>query len=290
MQITELKELLSRFHIRPDKKLGQNFLLSEKALDEIIQSADLDPSDRVLEIGPGLGVLTRKLADHAGVVLAVEKDKKIYFVLKKLFKNKKNVRLINQDALWLDLSALVRGMTPEVFHGMKFKYKLVANIPYYITGKLLQNFLTTEQKPSLMVLLLQKEVAERITARPGDMSILGISVQFYGDAEIVSYVPRQEFYPVPAVDSAILKINLLASPRLALDEKKFFHLVKIGFSNKRKQLHNNLSAGLVSLPLTMNRDFKEILGDLTLNPLCRAEDLSIEDWGKLYHKLNMGNL
>ena len=296
MQLSELKSLLSRFHIRPDKRLGQNFLLSEEVLDKIVAAAELKLDDTVLEIGPGLGVLTRKLGEKAGLVLAVEKDRKLGAALRKLLKNKKNIKIISDDALFLDLTAY--NLTVN-------SYKIVANIPYYITGKLLQNFLTTEIKPSLMVLLLQKEVAERIVAKPGDMSLLAVSVQFYADAEIVARVSKENFYPVPDVDSAIVRLRILEKPRLDLDQHSFFHLVKIGFSNKRKQLQNNLlnlptsfsqfreaslnefqgSKSNKSKFLETHRNYKELLQSLNINPLARAQDLSLRDWEKLYHKL-----
>ena len=289
MTIDELKSLLSRFHIKPSHKLGQNFLLSDKALEEIVNAAELKSTDTVLEIGPGLGVLTAKLGQGAGLVLAVEKDYKLVNALRKLFKGKKNIKIMQGDALFLDTHELRMGFentNPSHSHVRKdshfVSYKVVANIPYYITGKLLQNFLTSEFKPSLIVLLLQKEVAERMVALPGEMSILSVSVQFYAAAEIVSIVPRKDFYPSPEVDSAIIKLKILEKPKIDAEEKKFFRLVKIGFAGKRKQLHNNLSAGLGA-----GEDYKKILESIGLNPLCRAQDLSLEDWGKLYRQLNV---
>ena len=313
--------MLSRFRIRPDKKLGQNFLLSDDVLDEIIAASELKKSDTVLEIGPGLGVLTHRLAREAGTVIAVEKDKNIYAVLRKMFKGEKNVKIVNEDALFFNLGTGSRlgGRDDKEGGGDKREgYKLIANIPYYITGKLLQNFLSPSYslphegelegvisknitspnpssrgggfiRPALIVLLVQKEVAQRITAGPGDMSILAVSVQYFADAEIVSLVPRQNFYPVPEVDSAVIKIKVLPKPRITVDEKKFFHLVKIGFANKRKQLHNNLMNGFPSLDgRGQGRvDYKELLESIGLNPLCRAQDLSLEDWERLYKKLDL---
>ena len=270
MEIDQLKSLLKRFHIRPNKDLGQNFLLNEDVLDEIVEAADLSKTDSILEIGPGLGFLTVRLAERAGKVIAVEKDRKLARVLNKIFKKNKNIKIINDDVLYLtaDSSQLTAG------------YKVVANIPYYLTGKIIQNFLTARYKPNLMVLLLQKEVAKRITALPGQMSILSVSVQLYADPEIISHVGKENFYPVPEVDSATVRLKILSKPRLAVDEKEFFRLVKIGFSNKRKQLQNNLAAGLGKTV-----DYKELLVDLQLNPLTRAQDLSLVEWGRLYDKL-----
>ena len=316
MTIQELKTLLARFHIKPSHKLGQNFLLSEKALDEIVNAAELDSRDTVLEIGPGLGVLTRRLGERAGLVLAVEKDYKLVNALRKLFKSKKNIKITQGDALFIDplrITNNYESTNPDSYiskdsYFVGNSYKLIANIPYYITGKLLQNFLSKgtpptpslakegelplfvkerageSSRPSLMVLLLQKEVAERITARPGQMSILSVSVQFYAQPEIVSQVSRTEFYPAPEVDSAVVKITPFPYPPHGwegIDEKKFFRLVKIGFAGKRKQLHNNLASGLGA-----ERDYKKILESLGLNPLARAQDLSMEHWQKLYKILS----
>ena len=267
MTINQLKSTLSRFHIRPNKLLGQNFLLSEEALDKIVEAGELDSNDLVLEIGPGLGVLTIRLAERAGKVLAVEKDKKIYQALRKILKRYKNIKLINKDALFFD---------PTAYNLQHTTYKLIANIPYYLTGKIIQNFLTMENKPSLMVLLLQKEVALRLTARPGEMSLLSVSAQFYSDLEIISTVGKENFYPVPAVDSAIVKLKVLPKSLFGVDEKKFFQLIKIGFSGRRKQLHNNLTSGLGA------GNYKKILSETGLNPLIRAQDLSLEQWNKLY--------
>ena len=340
MKVDDLKSFLSRYHIRPDKRLGQNFLLSDEVLDEITAAADLTLQDTVLEIGPGLGFLTRRIAELSGEVVAVEKDRKLCRALHKIFKNRKNVRIICGDALHLT-EELTNVRTKEQdrkfigssVHPFSGSYKVVANIPYYLTGKILQLFLggnlkvsaTTSQKnvaeafrpPSLMVLLLQKEVAQRIVAKPGDMSILSVSVQFYADPEIIAIVPKENFYPKPEVDSAIVRITPLSSPlakggkrgvRFDVDEGKFFQLVKIGFSNKRKQLQNNLVAlpplsfsGLTResssrlartglwIPDRVGNDrktdYKTLLSSLGLNPLCRAQDLSLQDWKKLYDKI-----
>jgi len=269
----------------------------------------LKPTDTVLEIGPGLGFLTKRLADRAGEVLAVEKDRMLVRVLKKIFKNKKNIKIIYGDVLRL-LPELVSLAESRRVEGLPFDssadgrihsgskrhdFKVVANIPYYLTGKILQDFLSAEQKPALMVLLLQKEVAERVVAKPGDMSMLAVSVQFYSDPEIIDIVPKDNFYPIPEVDSAIVRMRVLARPRFDVNEKKFFQLVKIGFANKRKQLHNNLQAmAIILLPspgegrVAVGQErlnYKDILSSLGLNPLCRAQDLSLSDWEGLYRRL-----
>ncbi len=360
MEVNELKSLLSRFGIRPNKLLGQNFLLSDEVLEQIVEAADLSERDTVLEIGPGLGFLTRKLAEKAGLVLAVEKDRKLCRALRKIFKNRKNihpvksvsgrpplagfnrVKVINDDALFFDFSVILSlpkgdeesrsfAYAQDDTIRNRVSYKVVANIPYYLTGKILQKFLSSHnsssppltlrggapslriregrgelRKPSLIVLLLQKEVAERIVAKPGEMSILAVSVQFYADPEIIAYVPKENFYPMPEVDSAIVRLRVLDKPRVDVDEKKFFQLVKIGFSNKRKQLKNNLQvlprmsfSGLTResrietekswIPDQVGNDrsidYKKLLASLDINPLARAQDLSLEEWKRLYDRI-----
>lgn len=302
MDIDELKSLLSRFHIRPNKRLGQNFLLSENVLDQIVEAAELKKEDRVLEIGPGLGFLTKRLADSAGEVITIEKDRKLCQVLREILKRYKNVEIIHGDALHnANLANRYANITNSSYDSHTCShysnYKLVANIPYYLTGKILQNFLASEYQPQLMVLLLQKEVALRIIAKPGKMSLLSVSVQFYSEPEIISYVGRENFYPPPEVDSAIVKLKVLGKPRFAsslnpspragegrergIDEKEFFRLVKIGFRSKRKQLQNNLSA------VFGRNNYKKILQELRINPLARAQDLSLEEWRRLYEKLRV---
>ncbi|OGE74501.1 MAG: hypothetical protein A3K06_00085 [Candidatus Doudnabacteria bacterium RIFCSPHIGHO2_01_52_17] len=313
-------------------------MVSEQVLDEIIAASELRKTDQVLEIGAGLGVLTRALAEQAGEVIAVEKDRQLARALRQMFRNNRNVKIIQDDALFFD---------PADYNLQPTTYKLVANLPYYITGAILEKFLATPPslspshlsalssrpkgqgrekeggeihpptkgengssfndfpphavgeerwggRPSLMVLLLQKEVAERIVAKPGDMSILSVSVQLYSDPEIISYVGKENFYPTPEVDSAIVRLRVLPEARFQTDEQKFFGLVKIGFSNKRKQLHNNLQA--LPPPFLPHKwggteggaDYKKILQDLGLNPLARAQDLSLQDWYRLYQRLNNG--
>lgn len=270
MDINQLKSLLGRYHIHLNKLMGQNFLLSEKVLDEIVASSELTGEDTVLEIGPGLGSLTAKLAAKAGKVVAIEKDRSLVRALKKFFKNAENVKIIQGDALDLKSAEI------QMPNG---KFKVVANIPYYLTGKIIRDFLTASNKPALMVLLLQEEVALRVTAAPGSMSLLTLNAQFYSVPEIIAKVDRENFYPIPEVDSAVVRFRVLASPFLKVDEKKFFQLAKIGFSNRRKQLHNNLAGGFGP------RDFKKVLEEIGLNPLSRAQDLSLQDWGRLYDSL-----
>lgn len=249
----EILSTFKKYNIRPSKKLAQNFLTDKNILEKIVEAADLNINDIVLEIGPGLGVLTNELSKRCKKIIAVEKDEKMLEVLKD--RNYPNIELINKDILKTTIQL------PE-------KYKLIANLPYYITSPIIRMFLEKDQ-PELMVLMIQKEVAQRICAK-NKLSVLSVSVQFYADAKIIKYVSRNCFYPVPKVDSAIIKIIPKQIPNI--DVKKFFQLVKMGFSSKRKKLKNNLK-GIIK---------KEIDFDLNL----RAEDLSINDWIRLFNILD----
>src|SRR4030066_1853371 len=226
--------------MKPKKNLGQNFLRDEKILEKIISAADLQPDDFVIEIGPGEGVLTEELAKHAKKVIAVEIDDNLVKVLRNKLRNKKNIEIINADILKIDLRQLI-----SKFQIPNFSYKLVANLPYYITSPIIRLFLESELPPQEMILMVQKEVAERIVARLGKMSILALSVQYYAHPELLFYVEKIAFYPVPKVDSAVIKITYNKQfTNYNRDEvKKFFRVVRAGFSAKRKILLNNLSNG-----------------------------------------------
>lgn len=252
-----IKELFRKHNIKPSKHLGQNFLIDKSVLRKIIETADLSSKDTILEIGPGLGILTIELAKKAKQVIAVEKDKRMCEILKEVLKDYKNVKIINQDALSYELRVT--------------SYKLIANLPYYITSPVIRKFLETENPPKETILMVQKEVAQRIVAKPLRMNLLAVAVQFYAKAEIVSYVRKRSFYPQPKVDSAIIKI--IPQPIPKINTKKFFQLVKTGFSSKRKMLKNNLQLE------------ESILKKIKINPKTRAENLSIQDWLKLYDEI-----
>ena len=279
------KELCNIYGIKPSRSKGQNFLINDQIYDDIITASDLQPSDTVLEIGPGLGFLTEKLAASVSRVLAVELDKQLAEVLQtKLITQKiNNIEVWNEDILRFDLRHL---------NGQP--YKIVANLPYNITSVFLRNFLATVSQPEIMVLMLQKEVATRIAARPGQMSLLAVSIQFYATAEIIMNVKADNFWPTPAVDSAVIKINILSPQawlnkyqkycpkRLAAAEiKKFFGLVRAGFSAKRKMLKNNLASAL-KIPTA---DIEKIIVESGYNSKIRAQELGVTDWLVLFAKL-----
>ena len=264
---TEIKKILKEQDLKALKSLGQNFLIDEKVLGKIIQASKLDKNDLVLEIGPGLGTLTNELIKKCGTVVAVEKDKKITG----LIKEKNNLKIINDDILKINLNELIKKSSKNK------KYKLISNIPYYITSPVIKLFLENSIQPELIVLLVQKEVAERICAKPGKLSVLALSVQTYGEPEIVSYVDKSSFYPEPKVDSAILKIKNIKKDFSDEYYKKLFKLIKIGFSSKRKKLINNLSSGLQ----IDKKESENILQKAKINPNARAQELSLEKWNKL---------
>lgn len=274
LSIEQIKKALREDDLKVLKSLGQNFLIDEKVLEDIIAAAELGPDDVAVEIGPGMGVLTFALASKCKKVIAIEKDKKMSGFLRKeilkLYGDNSNIEIINDDILKIDLSDFfkTRGIT---------KYKLVANIPYYITSPIIKLFLETQAMPDSMVLLMQKEVAERICASKGDMSILALSVLLYGNPETMRTVGSDSFYPAPKVDSAILKIENIGKKYPDADYQKIFRLIKIGFASKRKKLANNLSAGLQA----DKENIEEVLAGIGIDKNVRAQDLDVEDWLRL---------
>jgi 16S rRNA (adenine1518-N6/adenine1519-N6)-dimethyltransferase len=261
-------KLLKQYGIKPDKRLGQNFLIDPTYLVRVAEAGETTGSDTVLEIGAGLGSLTMELALGAKEVLAVELDESLIPILKSVTRSTPNVRIIQGDILTLDLAKIIEA--PD--------YLVVANIPYYITSKLIKHLLGVTMKPKRIVLTVQKEVAERICAPPGKLSLLGLSVQVYGETRIVSRVPAGAFYPVPNVDSAIVKIDIYPTPIIEQEKMDtFFRLAKAGFSQKRKTLRNSLSGGLAEDRLRT----EILLREAGIDPRRRAETLSLEEWGSL---------
>ncbi|MFN3302054.1 MAG: 16S rRNA (adenine(1518)-N(6)/adenine(1519)-N(6))-dimethyltransferase RsmA, partial [Patescibacteria group bacterium] len=266
--MNEIRNFCRQLNIIPSKKMGQNFLINKKILDDIIEAADLRSDDIVLEIGPGFGYLTEKLAQKAKKVIAVELDKRLFNYLKKKFANQKNIKIIQGDILKI-----------ENYKSKIKNFKVVANLPYNITGAVLWKFLSEKPKPNLMVLMLQKEVAERVVEKNNKSSIISLMVNFYGRPKIIRFVSKNNFWPRPKVDSAILQISQINKSR-KLEEKKFFQLIKQGFSHPRKQLVNNLGK------MIKNREkLKEILKKVNLRPDIRAEDLDLKKWLLLYYNL-----
>jgi 16S rRNA (adenine1518-N6/adenine1519-N6)-dimethyltransferase len=273
----DIKPLLRQFNLRPKKSLGQNFLVDEHALSSIVRAAEITAVDVVLEIGPGLGSLTRHLADVARHVIAVEIDRTLIPPLRSVLADRSNVSIVEGDILQLDLSSILARVV-EPSQG----YKVVANIPYYITSAIIRHLLEADIKPRSIVLTIQQEVAQRIIAQPGDMNLLAVGVQFYGVPRIVQRIPAGAFYPAPDVDSAVVRIDLPDQPRVNVrDVDTFFKVAKAGFGQKRKQLHNSLTAGL---PLK-HEQIMQALSDVGIDPKRRAETLTIEEWGRLSDQL-----
>ncbi len=257
------------------KSLGQHFLNSSHALQQIISASDLKTGDLVLEIGPGTGILTKELLKTGAKVVAVEKDTRAIGLIKETFpENVQNGTLIiiEGDILDQKISATLSsvGILP-------FKFSIVANIPYYITGAILEKFLEYGPKPTKMVLLVQKEVADRIVANDGKESILSISVKAFGEPKMVAKVPKGAFLPPPKVDSAILSIENITGGKIdRCDSKEFFEMLRAGFSHKRKKLKKNLES------VIGNQIIKKIWEKLLLDENIRAEDLTLDKWISIF--------
>ncbi len=254
--------------MKTDKQLGQHWLVDKPSLEAMCEAGKVSSGDEVLEIGPGLGALTELLLKRQANVTAVEYDKRLTKNLSKTF-GLERFKLVQGDILDFDLNSMSSG------------YKVVANIPYYLTSKLLRKLLESENKPSLIALLIQKEVAERIVAEPGQLSILGISAQFYCETEARELVPAEYFDPPPRVNSQIIQLKPREELLLNVNEAKFFRMIKAGFSEKRKKLINSLAGGFD----IDKEEARKLIISIELDENIRAQELSLENWQKLYNKL-----
>lgn len=260
--------LLRSHGLSPRKSLGQNFLIDPAALRRVVNAAEVTPDSTVLEIGAGLGSLTRYLARAAHRVVAVELDQHLLPVLHEVLADETNVRIVHGDMLELDPAELVQ----------QDGYLVVANIPYYITSALIRHLLEAPRAPSRLTLTVQQEVAERITAGPGDMSLLALSVQVYGRPAVAARIPAGAFYPPPKVDSAVLRVDLYPEPAVPHEKLDFFfRLIKAGFSQKRKTLRNTLANGLHLEPA----EAAARLEAAGIDPQRRAETVSLAEWNRL---------
>lgn len=261
------KVLLQQYGIRPKKSLGQNFIHDDNITATIAAAGDLQPDDNVLEIGPGVGALTSQLAERAGQVIAVELDDRLLPILERRLADYGNVRLIHGDIL--------AQSTADWFGDAPFK--VVANVPYYITGAILRHLLSGTPRPAIIVLTVQQEVAGRLAAQPDDMSLLTVSVQCFGEVEVVRGIKAGAFWPRPEVDSAVVRISMRRSPLIEPEEEsRYFQLVRAGFSQKRKQLQKNLR----NLGLS-RREIGAALAEAGIEANRRAETLSLEEWTAL---------
>ncbi len=268
----DIPGLMRQFGLHTDKRLGQNFLIDDQALRRVVQAAGVEPGDAVLEIGAGLGNLTRYLASAGREVVAVEIDQRLLPALRQVLKPFPNIRLVAGDILGLDPASLFPELDPAQ------GYVVAANIPYYITSAVIRHLLEARLRPRRIALTVQREVAERICAGPGDLSLLALSVQVYGRASISTHIPAGSFLPPPKVDSSVVRVDLYPSPLIPeANIDTFFRLAKAGFSQKRKTLRNSLSAGLSTAPAQAG----ELLLAAGIDPQRRAETLSIPEWGVL---------
>lgn len=267
-----LKHLCQKYGLTPSKKYGQNYLVNPEPIEKMVEAAGIKKDDVVVEVGPGFGVLTLALAEKAKKVLSFEIEKKLEPYWQEQVEQNKNIEVV-----WGNILYEFKG------DGLKAgEYKVVANLPYQITSHVIRKFLEMETSPDLLILMVQKEVAERICAQAGDMSVLAVSVQYYGKPEIVAQVPRSYFWPVPAVDSAVIKIKINKDNAGAKkDSESFFKIVKAGFSSRRKMLIKNLSA--VADKQALRNLFKEV----GIDEKVRAQELGVEQWAKITSKLKI---
>jgi 16S rRNA (adenine1518-N6/adenine1519-N6)-dimethyltransferase len=259
---------LAALDIRPKKGLGQNFLVDPAHRARIVAAADLSSHDSVLEVGPGPGVLTELLAQQARRVVAVELDDRLIPFLRERFAGRPHVSILHGDILETDPAQLVEGQP----------YKVVANLPYYITSAVIRHLLESDPAPEVLVLTVQREVAERMIAQPPDMSLLALGTQFYSTGKIVARIPPGAFYPVPKVESAVVRLDRRAELTASdITADRFFAVARAGFSQPRKQLRNSLASGLGIAPA----EVEAWLGRAGVDPKRRAETLSLEEWAEL---------
>jgi 16S rRNA (adenine1518-N6/adenine1519-N6)-dimethyltransferase len=277
---TYMRAVLDRYGFTFKKKFGQNFLINDQILDEICDAADITKEDFVLEIGPGIGTLTQVLSERAGKVLAVELDTKLLPILADTLAFCKNTEVLNQDILKVDLEEIAR----EKNEGHPFK--VVANLPYYITTPILLNLLTGHAPVESITVMVQKEVAERMQAGPGtkDYGALSLAIQYYTVPEYICTVTPDNFIPRPKVDSAVIRLDLRKEAAVETDDEKLlFQLIRAAFSQRRKTLVNSLSNAAISE--ISKEDVRQALGEMGLEESIRGEKLSLEDFAKLTNLL-----
>lgn len=269
----ETQMLLNQYGLRANKKLGQNFLINEQIVDEIIEKSNITDNDVVLEIGPGLGSLTKALIKSAKKVIAVELDKNMVDILKNRF-NSEKLEIINDDILKINLNEITEK------YG---KIKVVANLPYYITTPIIMKLLEEEYDIESITVMVQKEVGERLCGEAGnkEYGAVTIGVKYYSDAKIVINVPKDNFMPIPEVDSCVIRLDILDKPPVFLkDKKRFFRLVKNAFSQRRKTINNSLASGEFTKEQVLTA-----LEKLNIDTKLRAEDLTIQDFANITNEL-----
>jgi 16S rRNA (adenine1518-N6/adenine1519-N6)-dimethyltransferase len=268
--------LLSSFGIKPKKQLGQNFIVQKSALEQVLAAASLGENEQILEIGAGLGALTLELARRNHHIVAVEYDQRLIPILHSVLAGYESVNVVHGDILHLDLKELL----------FRSEYQVVANIPYQITSAVIRKLMETPYPARSVILTIQREVAERIIAKPGNLSLLALSVQLFGQPKIHSHIPARAFYPQPKVESSVLRIDMDPQPKIpAEDLNIFFRIAKAGFSQKRKQLRNALAGGM----RISTQKVEEIMVRADLSPTRRAQELDLGEWQRLYWSFKSKN-
>lgn len=283
-----VRAALRALELRPTRGMGQNFLIDGQALAAIVDAAALGPDELVVEVGPGLGVLTWELVQRAGMTVAVELDRRLAARLHDEFPNAP-LRIVQSDVLRVAPATIIANAPEHPAHATG-PYKLVANLPYAITAPVLRHFLEAALPPALSVVLVQWEVAQRISAGPGELSVLAHSVQIYAEPEIVARVPASSFHPAPAVDSAVLRMRRRTAPPVEVDDvDRLFRLIKGGFLQPRKQLGNALPTGLAALGVKLSREQAMVaLAAAGVEPTRRAETVTLAEWAAVYRAMPRG--
>jgi len=262
--------LFKKYNIKPQKKLGQNFLIDKNIIKKIIRSSNISKNDIVLEIGPGIGTLTIELLKKAKKVTAIEKDKTIIKILKETTKSFKNIKIINQDILKIKKIKINK------------KYKIIANLPYYIVFPFFKKILEEENQPHEMILTIQKEVAQKIVKKPPKANFLSIFINFYCDSKILFFIPKESFWPKPKVDGAVIKLSNIKNKNLEVDKFLFYKVIKIGFSSPRKKIINNYFNNIK----LNKKEVYNLFNKININPNLRPENLSLKDWIKLTEEIS----
>jgi 16S rRNA (adenine1518-N6/adenine1519-N6)-dimethyltransferase len=279
MNLNELKQYLRENDIRPSKGKGQNFLIDKNILNKIVEKSEIGSDENILEVGPGFGVLTERIVRKAKRVLAVELDRKLYEYLQDKFEDQENLEIVNKDILKIT--------DKEIEEKLGKNYRVIANLPYSITSKFIRVFLERENKPEEMIIMIQKEVGERMTARKPNMNMLALSTQYYSEAKMLFDVTRGCFFPEPKVDSVIIRLKLKHFSKLRSfggkrekgNDDELFRFIKLGFVSKRKKLSNNLSKGYDKVKLG------EVFASLGFDENVRAQELGMEEWESLFGAL-----
>ena len=277
----ETKFILNKYNIVANKSLGQNFLINDEVINEIVKASEISRDDLIIEIGPGLGTLTSKILEKAKKVIAIELDKKMIKILEERFKLYNNLEIINEDVLKVDLHKLIE---KEKVENQIREVKIVANLPYYITTPIIMKLLEDKLDITSITVMVQKEVAERLAAKTGEKlaGAITYAVEYYSEAKKIVEVPKESFIPEPEVESEVIQLNLREEPAVKVkDEVKFFKLIKTSFMQRRKTLLNGISnSGLVE-----KEKLKQVLKELEIDENIRGEKLTIDQFAEISNKI-----